>query len=412
MDFYDLPFVKRTASNAFIYRFVAPLKSNSPLVSVTRFSKYSDINNVWLGVGTEFGEIAFYPADEFLNYFDYLPRVKLTEHAITDLYFMNNHETVIALSMLGDVFVVNMSRGAIEKKISSEDGNHTAFAGQSNDPYCYVIAEKNTGGLKYMDMRKPNNMAVASAQPRSVLTPRRGNLATPKRGQAKSPRRPGTPTTPTSKFRGQYNQVIAAATCIKHVDDRIFAVGYTKAEKGIQLWDLRYVKTDAPCCTFQVPPKYRSNFGVASLNLKSDHSTLLALCTDGDVRKYDISMGLCSSNGKMVNEPLRTYSGAIRGDFQVEFGVSPISDHMICGTDEGAGIWDMGERSRSFPKFGLKYVSSQMASCDWSENGRYIVGMTNSAIDSMFVLYDNDSKESESIQTGIPQNFSNPYLLT
>ncbi|CAD5224230.1 unnamed protein product [Bursaphelenchus okinawaensis] len=400
MDVYDLPFLRKSANNSYIYRFVAPLQHNTPVICVTRFSRYTDIDNVWLGVGTEFGCVAFEKADSFQENFDKLHQIRLTEHAITDLHFMCDQEHALALNMIGSVYLVDIERGVIRRRIISQDENHVSFAGQYNDPHCYVVSDKVTGGLKYMDLRRYGDMAVASARPRSVLTPSRRNATTPRRGQAKSPRRPGTPTTPSSKGKG-VPVVDATPTCIKHIGEKMFAVGYTKAQKGIQVWDMRYAKIDSPCYTLKVPADRRSNFGVASLSLKNDNSTLFALCTDGGIREYDISSVMSCSPRKPVDEPRNMYKGAIRGDFQVEFGVSPFTDHIVCGTDEGAGIWDLKDSRKYAPKYGLKYISNQMASCDWSANGRFIVGMTVSDVDSMVVLYDNDSDISRSIQTEV-----------
>lgn len=52
-----------------------------------------------------------------------------------------------------------------------------------------------------------------------------------------------------------------------------------------------------------------------------------------------------------------------------------------------------------------------MLSSDWSENGRYIVGITLSGLEPTFVLYDNLASASESLESGLPQTHSNPYLL-
>lgn len=132
---------------------------------------------------------------------------------------------------------------------------------------------------------------------------------------------------------------------------------------GINVWDLRYAKNDSPLHVYKVPPtRPLDTFGVSSLNLNRSKTKLYALCTNGHIQEYSTIPLYCP--GKAGFYPIKSYSGAVRSDFRIEFGISPFTDHIVCGTDNGAGIWDLNakpdEKKGIVPKYGLKYISDKV----------------------------------------------------
>lgn len=99
---------------------------------------------------------------------------------------------------------------------------------------CFVVAEKSSNIVKFVDLRR-SQAAIASARPREVLTPKRSAHRSPRRpnGTPKTPRTPlgsTTPRTPRTPAAAP-SPLKANPTCVKHLDDKLFAVGYNKAEK-------------------------------------------------------------------------------------------------------------------------------------------------------------------------------------
>lgn len=97
---------------------------------IVRFSDFPDRDEVWLGAGTELGGVFYSRPDAFAEQLQ-KGAVQLSQHAITDVHFTPDRRTLLAMSMVGELFVLDTETQVVRQRLCSD--GHAVFAGHSGD---------------------------------------------------------------------------------------------------------------------------------------------------------------------------------------------------------------------------------------------------------------------------------------
>ncbi|KAH7725082.1 Protein CDT-2 [Aphelenchoides avenae] len=221
---------------------------------------------------------------------------------------------------------------------------------------------------------------------------------------------------------------LPSVTSMVHINEYCVVSASSSSRSGIRFWDMRYQQIRKPLRTLEIPhSSSQKETGVTSLCLDRYSHRIFAACTDSVIYEFSVPLN--------DDYPVNSYQANAISGFYIQCAASPISDHILCGSNlDAAFMWDLqeGRKSRQdalnkligrprqylpYPKYSFGGHKGEVATVCFSATGRYILTMDEERTriwrsDKYYGYNEKEEKHvEEAVFDGRPLKLERPELL-